>query len=98
MIAPDSWKLVTTNSFNTKYRDLDISIIQNNNSTYTLNTTFQLGSVSFINEISGLASLDAAKLNAEIIVTNAYKDAPPVPPVNPVRPPINTPPRPSRTL
>ena len=35
MIRSDSWTLVTSNSFNTKYRDLDISIIQNNNSTYT---------------------------------------------------------------
>lgn len=97
MLDQNSWTLVTTNSFYASHRDLKFTIIQNNNSTYTLKTIFQLGLVQFVNESSGFTSLDGAKLNAEIIITNAYKDTP-VTPVTPVRPPINTPPRPTRGL
>ena len=100
MIRSDSWTLVTTNSFNTKYRDLDISIIQNNNSTYTLRAIYKLGDIFLTYERKELAlTLDGVKLEAESLVASAYRDAPPVnpTPTPPLRPTgIPTPPRPNR--
>lgn len=106
MIRSDSWTLVTSNSFNTKYRDLDISIIQNNNSTYTLRAIYKLGDIFLTYERKELAlTLDGVKLEAESLVASAYRDAPPVnptptPPLRPTGvptpPPRVTPPRPNR--
>lgn len=98
MIRSDSWTLVTSNSFNTKYRDLDISIIQNNNSTYTLRAIYKLGDIFLTYERKELAlTLDGVKLEAESLVASAYRDAPPVTPTPPLRPTgIPTPPRPNR--
>lgn len=99
MISSDSWKLVTTNAFNAKYRDLDISIVQNNNSTYTLRATYKLGDIFLTYEKKELAlTLDGVKLEAESLVASAYKEAPVVTPVTPsLRPSgIPTPPRPNR--
>ena len=106
MIRSDSWTLVTTNSFNTKYRDLDISIIQNNNSTYTLRAIYKLGDIFLTYERKELAlTLDGVKLEAESLVASAYRDAPVVDPVTPTPlrptgvptpPPRVTPPRPNR--
>ena len=106
MIRSDSWTLVTSSSFNTKYRDLDISIIQNNNSTYTLRAIYKLGDIFLTYERKELAlTLDGVKLEAESLVASAYRDAPPVnptptPPLRPTGvptpPPRVTPPRPNR--
>lgn len=105
MIPSDSWKLVTTNAFNAKYRDLDISISQNNNSTYTLRATYKLGDIFLTYERKELAlPLDSVKLEAQSLVASAYKDTPVVDPVTPplrptgvpVPPPRTIPPRPNR--
>ena len=94
-----------SNSFNTKYRDLDISIIQNNNSTYTLRAIYKLGDIFLTYERKELAlTLDGVKLEAESLVASAYRDAPVVAPVTPplrptgipTPPPRVTPPRPNR--
>jgi hypothetical protein len=101
MIRSDSWTLVTSNSFNTKYRDLDISIIQNNNSTYTLRAIYKLGDIFLTYERKELAlTLDGVKLEAESLVASAYRDAPVVAPVTPPLRPTGIPtppPRPRRT-
>lgn len=106
MIRSDSWTLVTSSSFNTKYRDLDISIIQNNNSTYTLRAIYKLGDIFLTYERKELAlTLDGVKLEAESLVASAYRDTAPVnpdptPPLRPTGvptpPPRVTPPRPNR--
>jgi hypothetical protein len=101
MIRSDSWTLVTSDSFNTKYRDLDISIIQNNNSTYTLRAIYKLGDIFLAYERKELAlTLDGVKLEAESLVASAYRDAPVVDPVTPLLRPTGIPtppPRPRRT-
>ena len=101
MIRSDSWNLVMSNSFNTKYRDLDISIIQNNNSTYTLRAIYKLGDIFLTYERKELAlTLDGVKLEAESLVASAYRDAPVVAPVTPPLRPTGIPtppPRPRRT-
>lgn len=101
MIPSSSWNLVTSNSFNTKYRDLDISIIQGNNSTYTLRAVYKLGDVFFTYERKDMPLiLDAVKLEAESLVASAYRDAPVVTPVTPPLRPTGIPtppPRPRRT-
>lgn len=97
MIRSDSWTLVTSNSFNTKYRDLDISIIQNNNSTYTLRAIYKLGDIFLTYERKELAlTLDGVKLEAESLVASAYRDAPVVTPVTPPLRPTGIPMPPSR--
>ena len=103
MIPSDSWKLVTSNSFSTKYKDLDISIVQNNNNTYTLLATYKLGDILFEYEKKNIPLiLDTAKLEAQSLVASVYKDSPivtPVTPVPPLRPSgIPTPPRPPRAI
>ena len=101
MIRSDSWTLVTSNSFNTKYRDLDISIVQNNNSTYTLRAIYKLGDIFLTYEKKELAlTLDGVKLEAESLVASAYRDTPVVTPVTPPLRPTGVPtppPRPRRT-
>jgi hypothetical protein len=101
MIRSDSWTLVTNNSFNTKYRDLDISIVQNNNSTYTLRAIYKLGDIFLTYEKKELAlTLDGVKLEAESLVASAYRDTPVVTPVTPPLRPTGVPtppPRPRRT-
>lgn len=101
MIRSDSWTLVTSSSFNTKYRDLDISIIQNNNSTYTLRAIYKLGDIFLTYERKELTlTLDGVKLEAESLVASAYRDAPVVTPVTPPLRPTGIPtppPRPRRT-
>lgn len=106
MIPSSSWNLVTSNSFNARYRDLDISIIQGNNSTYTLRAVYKLGDVFLTYERKDIPLiLDAVKLEAESLVASAYRDAAPVnptptPPLRPTGvptpPPRVTPPRPNR--
>ena len=86
-----------SNSFNTKYRDLDISIIQNNNSTYTLRAIYKLGDIFLTYERKELAlTLDGVKLEAESLVASAYRDAPVVIPVTPPLRPTGIPMPPSR--
>lgn len=106
MIPSSSWNLVTSNSFNARYRDLDISIVQNNNNTYTLRAIYKLGDIFFTYERKELAlTLDGVKLEAESLVASAYRDVPVVDPVTPAPlrptgvptpPPRVTPPRPNR--
>lgn len=97
MIPSNSWNLVMSNSFNTKYRDLDISIIQNNNSTYTLRAIYKLGDIFLTYERKELAlTLDGVKLEAESLVASAYRDAPVVTPVTPPLRPTGIPMPPSR--
>ena len=97
MIPSNSWNLVMSNSFNTKYRDLDISIIQNNNSTYTLRAIYKLGDIFLTYERKELTlTLDGVKLEAESLVASAYRDAPVVTPVTPPLRPTGIPMPPSR--